>query len=424
MARFGTIFLAAVLTCHALLAVPIDSVPFAPSHAYLPVSAIALNLPHAPQVAYESFAAQWPPHADSRLSTTALHDASSSLDGTHVMVGMSSPARTLRETNATVFDDWGGGPFQYNCAVLTRHEGIDVFAIGSDNAVYTRGLHDGVQSDWVNLGGSAASAPSATLQMSGETVLGILGTDGHVWLNYHTDGQWSGFGDVGFSEFMGPPSLAGWYNQGLYVLSKGPGEKMCKLERRHNRYWFTGWSQMGNTIFNSDPVAIPLRDDLCDDAYGLAVDSEGVIRYSALISGVWTIQWATLDRKSSCLPAVSYRSGGFDVAICNLGGGIAVSSFTWPARTWGEWTEAGGSIKGRPAIAASASAAVIYLYGRGYDNALWVATKQDDDVWSDWSSMGGVWTSDPIADERENQYMDVWALDADGKLGHASTTYA
>ena len=75
----------------------------------------------------------------------------------------------------------------YSPAVTSRNgDRLDVFAVGTDNAVYRKVCKSSVWGEWENLGGASLSAPAAVSSAQSRIDIFAVGADSalyHKWLS-------------------------------------------------------------------------------------------------------------------------------------------------------------------------------------------------------------------------------------------------
>lgn len=113
---------------------------------------------------------------------------------------------------------------------------------------------------------------------------------------------------------------------------------------------------------------------------------------------------------------------GSAVAIGTPEDPMALQSETQPQHEdpapprWSDWSSIGGVATSDPA-SCSLSGFRTVVFVRGTDNSLWFRY-WDGYTWSAWASLGGVLTSAPAATCRTSNRIDVFARGADNALWH------
>jgi len=238
---------------------------------------------------------------------------------------------------------------------------LDVFARGTDNALWHRWFDRGSWSGWESLGGIITSDPGAASWSLGRIDVFARGTDGALWHKWY-DGGWSGWESLG-GALIGGPDVSTWAPGRLDVFVHGTDNALW--HKWYGGSW-SGWESLGGQL-RSDPAAVswgPGRIDV------FASDANFQPQHK-WYDGNW--------------------SGWESHQVMGLGGGADISS-------WGS---------GR-----------LDVFVRGSDNALW--HRWFDGGWSAWESLGGHLTSDPTAVSWGRDRIDVLSRLPDNGLWHRS----
>jgi hypothetical protein len=115
----------------------------------------------------------------------------------------------------------GGGLTSDPAAVSWGPNRIDVVVRGGDNAIYHRAWTGTQWSPWASLGGSFTSSPSISSRGNNQLDVFARGTDGRLWLNAWTGVSWTGWMFVG-GEMASAPDSVSWGNGRLDVFYIGP----------------------------------------------------------------------------------------------------------------------------------------------------------------------------------------------------------
>ena len=106
-----------------------------------------------------------------------------------------------------------------------RRRRTDVFATGSDGAIWHRSLHNHTWSPWESLGGRFTSGPTAVSTEPGRIDVFGRGTDGAVWGNTYAFGRWPGWYSLGGS-ILGEPDVSSWGAGRLDVFATGADARL------------------------------------------------------------------------------------------------------------------------------------------------------------------------------------------------------
>jgi hypothetical protein len=111
-----------------------------------------------------------------------------------------------------------GGRLGSDVRALSTPDGLFVFALGTDDAVWYQRLTPAGWSGWLSLGGVAYSLPTATT-IGGQTIVSAAGADGAMWLNTFDGSAWSGWSSRG-GLLSSPPELVSDGTQ-VFVFARG-----------------------------------------------------------------------------------------------------------------------------------------------------------------------------------------------------------
>jgi len=251
-----------------------------------------------------------------------------------------------------------GGTLTSGPAVSSWASGrLDVFARGSDNALWHRWF-DGGWSGWESLGGTITSDPAAVSWANGRIDVFARGTDNslqHKWF----DGAWSGWQSLGGTLTSGP-AVSSWGSGRLDVFARGADNALW--HKWFDSSW-SGWQSLGGSI-TSDPAA------------------------------------------------VSWANGRIDVFARGTDNSL---QHKWFQGSWSGWEGLGGSLTSAPGVSSWGSGR-LDVFARGTDNALWHLYYQSG--WSGWEWLGGNLTAAPDAVSWGNNRIDVFARGSDNSLSH------
>ena len=215
---------------------------------------------------------------------------------------------------------------------------IDVFARGSDNALYQTTWNGATWSSWTSLGGGLTSGPAAVSWGPNRIDVFVRGTDNQLWHKFWA-GAWSGWEPLGGVLSSGPV-VASWGAGRLDVFARGSDNQLW------HKFWAGGWSAW-------EPLG-----------GGLAADPG----------------------------AVSWGPNRIDVFVRGTDNGLWHK--WWDGSAWRGWEARGGVLSSGPA-ASSCTAGQLDVFATGPASALYQTGY--DGGWSGWQSLGGQWTSDPGA---------------------------
>ncbi len=228
-----------------------------------------------------------------------------------------------------------GGALTSGPAVCSWGAGrIDVFARGTDNALWHKWFDDNTWSTWESLGGVLSSAPTAVSWGSGRIDVFARGTDNALWHRWFQDGwqPWESLGGV----LSSAPAAASWSAGRIDVFARGADNALW------HRWFQDGWQA-----------------------------------------------WESLGGVLSSAPAAaSWAAGRIDVVARGTDNALW---HRWFQDGWQPWESLGGVLSSSPSEV-SQGAGRLTIYARGADGS--VNSKRFDNGWSAWQSLGPV---DPMA---------------------------
>lgn len=331
--------------------------------------------------------------------------------------------------------NWGGTWASDPTCLSLKNEGLDAFTVGLDGYIYYRGGHLGILHSWVKISGATAQFPPAVaVQRDGSIDVVIHGTDNILYYARRDPlGIWHSFVSLNFKSYR-RPGVAPWYNRGLFIFAIGTDNKMYKLERRHSRWWYGNaakdWVSFGGSWSGGVTGGYISGTSLTNSVYVLAYDMNGYLQYTrfhvesadSLLQN-WSGKWINLQVQGTMAPALSARSDGFDVVVRTTSGQMAVNSYNLNSDSWIGWVHLGLTTVTIPAIASDASG-FVYIFALDGNHQLKVCHRDhQSSSFGSWYSLGGPFSSSPSALVRENRLIDVFVLDSNRRLVHASTTF-
>ena len=174
-------------------------------------------------------------------------------------------------------------------------------------------------------------------------------------------------------------------------------------------------------VSTTPPVAVSMSSDRVD-AFGLGTDYALYHRF--LQGSVWSPGWERLGGVLNSPPAVLASSVGgvnrLDVFV--LGPDQAMLQISWTPAGWSGWIQLGGCFTTTPVAIAGPNGRVD-LFGRGPDGMLYKSAFISG-AWNEWSLLGGPLLAEPIAASMPTAVrwgadnLDVFAVGFDGALWH------
>jgi hypothetical protein len=241
---------------------------------------------------------------------------------------------------------------------------LDVFARGSDNALWQRTSNGGQWGGWQSLGGVLTAAPGVVAWSPGRLDVFVRGSDNALWHRWWTTAGWSGWESLGGVLSSGP-AVASWSSGRLDIFVRGSDQALW------HKWWggtaWGGWESLAGVLLPSDPGAV----------------SWGPNRIDIVVRGSDSQMW--------------HKS--------------------WDSVRWTPWEPLGGSLTSGLG-AASPGASQLDLFGLVANGAL--QHKAWAGRWGAWLDLGGQWASDPGVVSQRNGTVDVFERGTDGQLWHTT----
>jgi putative pyrroloquinoline-quinone binding quinoprotein/putative pyrroloquinoline-quinone-binding quinoprotein len=235
---------------------------------------------------------------------------------------------------------------------------LDLFARGTDNALWTRTFNGTTWTGWSSLGGEITSDPSAVSQASGRIDVFARGTDGALWQRSF-NGSWGPWASLG-GGMIGGPDASSWGSGRVDVFIRGLDNAIW--HRAATGSTWGGWESLGGSI-SSDPAAV----SQAPNSINLFARGADNALWHRPYTGSWGA-WSSLGGSLTSGPdAASWGGGRVDVFA--RGGDLAAWHRAF-AGGWTGWESLGGQLTSDPA-AVSWGVNRIDLFGRGGDNAVW-----------------------------------------------------
>jgi hypothetical protein len=190
--------------------------------------------------------------------------------------------------------------------------------------------------------------------------------------------------------------------------------------------WPADTNQSGNFtalggVFTSPPIAVSMSPDRVD-VFGLG--SDYALHHRYLEGATWSAGWERLGGDLTSPPAVLASAiGGVNrLDVFALGPDQAMMQISWTSVGWTGWKQLGGCFTTPPVAIAGANGR-IDLFSRGPDGILYQSAFIGGD-WNDWTLLGGPLLAEPAAASMPaavrwgNNNLDVFTVGFDGALWH------
>ena len=278
----------------------------------------------------------------------------------------------------------------------------EVFARGTDGALWWRQLATTGWSLWQSFGGGVVGTPAAVAESGGAVSAFVRGTDGALYRRRYDGTTWSGWN--GFGGLLTSDPVA-WSNAtGVYVFARGGDGALYWGKFTTGGSW-SGYHRLGGAVSGRPAVA--------EDSSGLYVFVVGAD------SAVW-VQRFVNDVPGGFVGLGGGVSFGLTAGVDSTGVTVYVrgnDGGPYRRRSMGggafaPWQPLGGYLTSVPAVTGNGPTS--RLFARGGDNAPYVLTISNGAP-QGWQSLGGGITSNPAATSDTNG-TSVLARGLDGLL--------
>ena len=166
------------------------------------------------------------------------------------------------------FSSLGGNAICAPAAVSKSSGCVDVFATGTDKAVWTRSWNGSSWSDWKNLAGTVISTPAAVSKSAGSMDIFATGIDGAVWTRSWNGSSWSGWVSLGGNVASAPVAIS--KSAGCVDVFVTGTDKAIWTRSWNGSSW-SDWVNLGGNWTSQPAVASKKTGDI--DIFATGVDN-------------------------------------------------------------------------------------------------------------------------------------------------------
>jgi len=284
---------------------------------------------------------------------------------------------------------------------------LDIFAVGTDSALWHRWWDGASWGGWESLGGVLTSPPEVVSWGTNRLDVFALGTDHALWHRWWDGTAWGGWESLG-GVLTSPVCAVSWEPNRLDVF--GLGEDHALWHRWWDGAAWGGWESLGG-VLTSPPKAVAWGPNRLD-VFGLGEDHALWHRWW---DGTAWGGWESLGGVLTSPPeVVSWDENRLDIFA--VGTDSALWHRWWDGASWGGWESLGGVLESPPkAVAWSANRLDIFVVGT--DSAMWHRW-WDGANWGGWESLGGVLESPPDAAAWSANRLDIFVVGTDSAMWH------
>lgn len=247
---------------------------------------------------------------------------------------------------------------------------VDVFVRGTDDQLWHQWWDGTRWAAWEPLGGRLTSAPTVVAWGPNRLDVFARGTDGAMYQLAYDGTRWSSWIPHG-GQLQGAPDVASWAPGRLDVFVRGTDNGL------YQRFWngtsWSGWVALGGSLAGS-PGAVSWSAGRLD-VFARATDGQLWHRFH---DGSWFAWEPLFGAVAGDVDAASFAPGRLDVFA------QAGDQRTWQ-RTydgqWRPWSLVDEALVGSGPGSADRGRALLDVFVRGTDGALWYRSSADGTTW-------------------------------------------
>lgn len=294
-------------------------------------------------------------------------------------------------------------------AVSWGPDRLDIFALGTDQALYHRWWNGSAWGGWESLGGTLVSTPSVVCWGPNRIDIFGVGTNNALWHKWWDGAKWGGWESLG-GILTSPPSAVSWAPNRLDIFAIGTDSAL------YHRWWdgsaWGGWESLGGTLVDP-PTAVSWGPNRLD-IFGVGTDHAVYHRWFDGGGGGWG-GWQSLGGIVMSSPsAVCWDENRIDIFA--VGTDSAVYHQAWNGSSWSGWERRGGIVESPP-VACSWAPNRLDIFAIGTDSALYHMA-WNGSSWSGWESRGGILTEPASAVCWSADRIDLFTRGTDSAMYH------
>src|SRR5674536_103092 len=170
----------------------------------------------------------------------------------------------ILKSSAAAWGTWSSlsGQLTASPASVSWADGIiDVFARGTDNALWWRNTSNGgtTWSSWESLGGQLAATTGAAVssQATGKLDVFVVGTDNALWHRSYASGTWSAWESLS-GQFTASPAAVSWADGRIDLFGRGSDNALW-WRNYSNSAWSSWTSLSGQLAATTGPAVSSQR---------------------------------------------------------------------------------------------------------------------------------------------------------------------
>lgn len=238
---------------------------------------------------------------------------------------------------------------------------LDVFARGSNNALWHLYWNGSKWSEWEDLGGSLTSSPAAVSWGLNRIDVFARGANNALWHKWWDGSKWNDWEDLG-GVLTSAPAVSSWAPNRLDVFGKGTDNALW------HKWWdgskWSNWESLGG-VLTSSPAAVSWGPNRID-VFGRGTNNS---LWHIFWNGSSWSPWKDLDGNLTSGPAASSRAANrIDVFARDQKDNLIFK--LWNGANWSNWQNLDGKLTSEPS-SVSWGPDRIDVFARGQNQHLW-----------------------------------------------------
>ena len=258
---------------------------------------------------------------------------------------------------------------------------------------------------WESLGGVLTSQPAVSSWAPGRLDVFARGTDKALWHRWYDNNAWSRWESLGGRAGVGScRRFVGTRPDRRVRLRHGQRLEARLVRRQLVCVGIVGWC----AHLRSGGQLLGPRSGWTS----LLAGTDNALKH-LWYDGNWSA-WESFGRDAlaSDPAAVSWARGRIDVFVRGTDNAL---KHVWYDGNWSAWEPLGGVLTSGPAVSSWASGR-LDVFARGFDNTLY--QRSYENYWTGWQSLGGDPASTPAAVSWDKGRIDVFSRGSDDTLRH------
>jgi hypothetical protein len=228
-----------------------------------------------------------------------------------------------------------------------------------------------------SLGGALTSQPAVTSGAAGRYDIFARGSDSAIWQKSFSGGKWSAWQSLG-QVATSAPAAAAWGTGRLDVFVRGAGNKLYTRHYTSSAGW-SRWGSLGGILTSGPAVASwgPGRLDV------FVRGADKAVWHKWFSGGKWS-GWQSLGGVIVGEPgAASTGAGKVDVFARSTGNALLNRNYSITRAGWSAWASLGGALASSPSATVPA-VGVMTVFVRNPNGGYYYRQRSAANVWAGW----------------------------------------